>query len=529
MHPVLPVAISSEAMPDPEPEKYSIDEMMERLRSRGKGDTSKKPQLVTRSDGTQAMRVRKRKRRSHQPHKEEEARRRKRSLGIAAILTILVIAAGLGALAWILYLNSSSYRDDVGGKISQWSGAEVEMSQFRVTPVSIAAGQLALTWPEGFPAARLVVNDVQGDLFFSSHLTGDWRGEQMVARGGGELILRNAPMLPEGAGAGAGGICPFQFGFGATRFNVKFGEANPPALSITNSEVAYHVPEPSLPVGNLTLQGGHTRIGSFGAFVVNFASFQLSPEGVRVGNIQLAPESDPEAEIRLIGDNLPPVLTRGGDSELRLRLKKVPSIVVLGLGLGRIVDGVFETPEADNLSGRCFFDVTDLSKLRIEAPIQTTLSSAVSLRGFPFGEVLARNFGDAKLTQPRFGTEGSGSLKRDARGVTIENLSLISQGSLRVTGTLAESTGGELTGELEIGMPESTVLGSPLGAVRAVFSRSDRGYRWAKVRVSGTVKDPRDDFEEQLRGSVTGAAGSKAAPPDQDEEWEEMTRPDEER
>ncbi|MBU6327458.1 MAG: hypothetical protein KGQ89_07515, partial [Verrucomicrobia bacterium] len=56
--------------PQQEPESYSLEEMMRRLKERGHNEG----ELVVRSDGTQALKVKKRKRRSNQPHKEEMKR-----------------------------------------------------------------------------------------------------------------------------------------------------------------------------------------------------------------------------------------------------------------------------------------------------------------------------------------------------------------------------------------------------------------------------------------------------------------------
>ena len=44
-----------------DPEKYSIDEMMERLKGQPADDPATAGELVTRADGSQALRVRKRK------------------------------------------------------------------------------------------------------------------------------------------------------------------------------------------------------------------------------------------------------------------------------------------------------------------------------------------------------------------------------------------------------------------------------------------------------------------------------------
>ncbi|HSP41465.1 MAG TPA: hypothetical protein VLO11_01215, partial [Luteolibacter sp.] len=74
-----------------DPEKYSIDEMMERLKKRPAEDPLEDGELVTRADGTVAIKVRKRKRRSHQPHKEErkKARRARMIQASGAMLLLL--------------------------------------------------------------------------------------------------------------------------------------------------------------------------------------------------------------------------------------------------------------------------------------------------------------------------------------------------------------------------------------------------------------------------------------------------------
>jgi hypothetical protein len=96
----------------PYPEKYSIDEMMDRLKQ-SSAENPDNGELVTRADGTQAVRVRKRKRRSKQPHKQDAQRtRRARVIQIAAAF-VLVILAALTAGIGIIYANSSPFRNSL--------------------------------------------------------------------------------------------------------------------------------------------------------------------------------------------------------------------------------------------------------------------------------------------------------------------------------------------------------------------------------------------------------------------------------
>ena len=94
---------------DPEPENYSIDDMMDRLRTRGGGPRDGEAKLVTREDGTQAYKMRKRKRRSVQPKKEKE--KRDRTMRVAQVVGAVGLVAGFGLVllgSWI-YLNTPAY------------------------------------------------------------------------------------------------------------------------------------------------------------------------------------------------------------------------------------------------------------------------------------------------------------------------------------------------------------------------------------------------------------------------------------
>ena len=281
-------------MPDSDQESYSLDEMMDRLKSRGSQATEGEPELVTRPDGSQVLKVRKRKRRSHQPHKVEEERRRKRSLIMVSVIVAVVVVVGLGILGWMLYLNSSGYRGKVIDQVSSWTGATVEMRSFRATPVSAAADQMVMSWAEDMPVASLKLNQLRGDLMISSHLTGTWRGEKMSASSG-DLVFRSAEPLSSVTRAPDGAL-PFRSPFGVSRLNVRFGEGERPVMVFMDSSASLSVPNPESPVGNVVLEGGKTRIGTWGRFELDSASFSMSNSGVRLGSLRMRPETDEGCE-----------------------------------------------------------------------------------------------------------------------------------------------------------------------------------------------------------------------------------------
>lgn len=82
-------------MPDSnsDPEKYSIDEMLDRLKNHGDGEG----ELVTRADGTNALKVRKRKRRTDQTRDKLKAQNQRMQLiQIAGFIIFMVVLAILG-------------------------------------------------------------------------------------------------------------------------------------------------------------------------------------------------------------------------------------------------------------------------------------------------------------------------------------------------------------------------------------------------------------------------------------------------
>jgi hypothetical protein len=512
-------------MSDSDQEKYSIDEMMNRLRSRGEGDSNGEPQLVTRDDGTQVMRVRKRKRRSRQPHKEAEAKQRKRRLFLAVGITILLVASALGAVAWVFYLNSKGYREGLEEKISAWTGAEVKTMQFRSTPVSVGATRIELNWPEDQPAASLLLNGVQGDVKLASYFGDQLSGEQITAANGGELVLRAASPKSEDKAGLPDGPCPFNFSYRSKNFNVRFGSGQHAAMVLSGSEASYQVPDPTRASGNLVLQGGKSRVMEWGTYELDFASLTLSNEGLRVGNIEMSPEGMPGAEVRLRGDQLPPIMTRGGQSELRFQLTEMPSTILFGGALGRIVDAKFETPDHEVNTGRIFFDVTKADSLRIDAPIHATLSSILTLNGFQFFDVLSLEVGNDRLSQARFESEARVHLKRNTQETRLDQISLVSQSLISVEGYLSEKRGGLLDGVLDVGLPDSTVLGTASRALPVVFNRRSNGHHWARVKISGTTAKPVDDMADQLRSALRGTSPANGGASGLEDEFRDLTKP----
>jgi len=84
----------------------------------------------------------------------------------------------------------------------------------------------------------------------------------------------------------------------------------------------------------------------------------------------------------------------------------------------------------------------------------------------------------------------------------LSNLVLGSEGLIRLEGSLAVR-GEELDGSFRLGLPPGTLSRIP-GAETQVFLPGERGLMWAALRVTGTLKEPREDLTDRLIDAAGG-------------------------
>ncbi len=509
--------------PDPEPENYSIDEMMDRLRSRGEGGRDGEAQLVTREDGTQVYRMRKRKRRSFQPKKEKEKRQRRFRVFQVAGAVGIVGVAGLSLLGAIVYLNSAAYRETILSRIRDWTGAEARVTQFRVTPVSAAADTIEFSWPEGSMLESLKLSGVRGDLRVSSIFGGAWKGSDMVAGNGGTLVLRPPSDSAPRPVLARSGDCPFQFRFRSPKLSVLMGGAENPAVRLGGSEATLTLLDPAATTANLQFEGGDLSIAGWGDFGLEFVSMQIEPSGIRLGNLRMAPAANGKGEIEIRNpDNLPLQLGQG-ETEMKLRVSKLPVSTLFGASMGSWLTATIESPE-EGPDGSFRFVGGASPSFSCRVPFQAAVASDSRASGFPMFTVLAKELGESWYRSPRFDLAFTGTLTRDAAGSTVEDLKLEARGRLSLKGRVAADSSGKLEGELEVGVPEAAADTASL-AIRSVFAQRERGYAWAKVKVSGTGSSPMDDLAEQLQQAATGVAPASGGAKAVEDEFRDLTTP----
>ena len=489
--------------PDTEPENYSIDDMLDRLRSRGEGGAAEgEAKLVTREDGTQVYKVRKRKRRSHQPKKEKEKIQKRFRIAQVVMAVTLVILLGLGFFASLVYLNSSAYRDQALAKIRTWTGAEPQITVLRVTPVSVGAESVALKWPETSMLDELKISGVSGDLEFTKLFSGIWKGAELHSQRGGTLVLRpptgKGPAEPKTAGE-----CPFQFRYRTDKLNVRMGDEKSPTFAVRDSQASLVILHPSGSTSNLQLEGGNLNLAGWGDFSLEFASLQFEPNGVSVGSIRLSPPGAGKGEIQILNpDDVP--IDFNGETDLAMRMDHMPLSALLGPAFGSWLTTTVASPE-ENGDGTLMIRSGGGSAISCRIPFRAMASVESTAAELPMFEVLAQELSEPWYVRPRFDVEVKGEAVRGNGRTGVEKLILDARGRLSIAGKVSADAEGKLDGELEVGLPSSAVANGPPG-MRNVFNRKGGGFSWAKVRISGTSRQPADDLAAQIKSSATTAS-----------------------
>ena len=319
-----------------EPEKYSIDEIMDRLKSAPTGGPEE-GELVIRADGTQAIRVRKRKRRSNQPVKrEQQASRRMRVVQVSAAL-ILVFLTALFIGGAIIYANSSPFREGLLRKIEQASGAEVEIQQFRMNPKTAHAAGLTLKWPAGNLLNSLVLQSLSAEVFPSSFLGNAMKGEEVSANDA-TLALR----YPEAGEdtrsfAAVEGSLPIRFNrYRVPSLTLTLGEPAAPVLKISKSEASLN-PENVNGKSQLSFYRGDISIAGWPNLRLDRALVEFRGDEVDVIGLRVLHETDSRGIFELTGAVYPYQPDR--QSTLQVLLQSFEIGGITGPAMGRLLSG----------------------------------------------------------------------------------------------------------------------------------------------------------------------------------------------
>jgi hypothetical protein len=510
-------------MPAPsEPEKFSIDQMMERLKNPASEPPTEEGELVTRADGTQAIRVRKRKRRSHQPHKEElQQQRRSRMIQISsAVILVLLVVFTMGIA--IIYANSAPFRENLLRMVSQTSGAQVELEQFRVNPTRANAGQLILTWPEGNALHELSMRGVGATITPVSFLGKSLIGEEITASEGILSLTVPQPGKPLRAIAPGDGPMPVRFDrYAISRLQMRVGDPAQPLIQMRETEASFQpVNDNGRPL--LLLNRGEISIRGWHKIKLDRSHIEFRGKELDIVGMRLLHENDNRGFLDLSGTVSPYNPDR--PSKLDVRLENFLLTGIAGPDMGELISGRIHSVTSLDSNQLSFTPDSD-SAASLAVSFSNSPTHAIELGGFPFLTSLARLLEDSWFERPVFEIDATGTLRRNGTEVAFEDLKFEHKGRMMLRGNLAMGADRRLSGQLEVGIAEAMVRAASNRRIDAMAGPAKEGFRWLSLTISGNARNPSDNFLELLDSSKpepTGADGPPVGAPS----FEDLTTPE---
>lgn len=469
-----------------EPDRYDLDQMMDRLKQRSSDDPAEECELVTRADGSKAIRVKRRKRRSRQPHKERK--RRTRMLQVSALL-VLALLALLAAGFLTIYVNTAPYRERLTQQIATASGAEVELQQFRMNPIGANAMRVDLQWPEGNLLASLSMRQLSADVSMFSSLGGAMAGDELEAKTA-TLDLR-LPVAGKSMRhtSRAEGDLPIRFeDWGINQFEVRANVDQPGAWRLVNSEAFFQSDGgDGHPI--LNLNDGELIAKGWPKLRLKRGFLEFKGREAEVLGISLRHSEDDLGRLDLTGTLAP---YSSEPSRLEIEAESFLLSGLVGEPLGKLVSGRVDA--ASDASGNVLeVDFGEQAGATLRMDFKACQDQVFIIQRLPCLYALSQTLGDEWFSQPSFVETASGRIVSNGQRVELRDLDCISHGRMAIRGNLAVESG-RLSGNLQLGVANGMIQSSLNPALEAMFGAPRGSYRWVEIELSGPVNLPEDNF-----------------------------------
>lgn len=497
-----------------EPDKYSLDDMLERLQGKPAPDASDAGELVTRADGTQAIKVRKRKRRSVQAHKEEAKKNmRLRAIQVSSAV-ILIILIGLTFGALIIYANSAPYRKALLSKFNTATGANTEFTQLRVTPTGSNAAAANFQWPDGNLIKSFSLTSISAKALLGGILGGHWSVDEISASTGTLRIGAQKPGEPLRYTPKSSAKSPVSFKRMAVgRLDMLVGDPANPALSLLQTEATFY---PNNLGGNpsVRLFRGNAKIPGWPLFRLDRSLLEIKDDKIDVITLRLLHELDNIGNLEFSGTIDPHALAT--EQKLGVKLSSFNLNSIAGTSLGHLIAGRIDSQDTLGDNHLAF---TAKSGGKLKVAFTSSPNTFPKLNSFPFLGKLSKLTDNPWFVEPLFHDGCTGILERDADSIRIRNFSILSRTQLWVTGDLTIQSNDVLSGTVNIGLPEATIAGATNPRLKNIFADNRDGFRWISLKISGTGSRPVDNFDE-----IAGTAKASPDSPSGDA-FDNLTRP----
>jgi hypothetical protein len=414
-------------------------------------------------------------------------RKRRGVFWIASAIGLFLVAIAAVGLSvwWGRFLRSDAFRNLISAKTGEALGAAVVYGPLRWTGSSIFSDSVQASGLPGRVIENLRADQVRADINWRAIFHGAWRVESIQAVSL-EATFRpgsNAPAAGPGAPAlprhGIASLLPTRFEVGqvdVAQGHLLFRSAEGIEIaSLRNSSLQLR---PDGAGWRIDGSGGSLAISKAPALdVVTFRSrvqgdvFFLTDAQFRLGDTGRISASGEFSK----------------DSKLRVEWSQVDVVPFLDPTWRSRLSGKWggtaflEWPESGITTGKATgtFRLTDGLAENIEL-----LDRVAAFTGAP-------QFRRMSLQ------ELSGNYEWTKGSLQITNLVAESKGLLRLEGSCVITDAGGITGALRVGVTPQTLQWIP-GSRERVFTVAQNGYVWTDIKISGSLKDLREDLTPRL-------------------------------
>ena len=506
--------------PPSEPEKYSIDEMMDRLKA-GPSENPEDGELVTRADGSQAIKVRRRKRRTTQPHKELSVRTRRLRIFqiIAIVFLIFLVLLALGG--GLVYANSSPFRTGLLRLIGQATGAGADLYQFRVNPKTANANVLTLNWPAGNLLKSMSARGINAEISPTAFFGRSFTGEEITVRE--TSLTLQIPKSGEAVGESgpSDGKSPIRFNRYRTQsFNLSLGPEEKALARLYNSEASL-APETIAGLPQVRLYRGELYVTGGPNLRMDRALIEFRGNDIDLVSLRLQHPTDDRGSLELSGTISPYKPDKASNLTVNLESFQVDGIT--GPQLGRLLTGRIDSVSATKSNFLSFLPA-DGATAALDIAFGVTPTSNIQIQGFPFLIGISRLLDeDEWFERPLFETDATGVLHRENGIVSFRNLDLVSKGRIAIRGDLSMATDLSLSGSLQVGLAEAMIPKN--SRLKSMAGPLKDGFRWIPLKISGSVVAPMDNFKDLYSEAAAAKEPATAPAEGTGSTFEELTKP----
>jgi hypothetical protein len=339
----------SEPSSEQDKETYSVDEMMSRLREDERAEEGEREsELVTREDGSQALKVRKRKRRTKQ-EKIEKAKRAKRWGKVKVISLITVpLLAGLALLLLLARYHSPGYLEEVAASVGKATGSNVRIQRLSPLITQVKSPTVLMAWPDGSLLDQLRVTDVSGDLDIFSALGGNLSGSDVNATSGYLISSRREDRKVSPPREGGDALPRFDR-FSSSNFSFYFGGMKS-VFRLENTNASLSIKDG---VRFLSLTGGEVNAAGWGTLPLKRGSLEMGGDVIEVSSLRFA---SPGQSVLISGE----IALVEPTHSLAVEVKKGSLDTFAGSEMGRFFEGPL-----DGVTGELTFDSWDVRSHQI--------------------------------------------------------------------------------------------------------------------------------------------------------------------